>query len=446
MASLTSKFSVDICALLSGNNITRLDFDVDHQVVEHNVFKTLVDVSNWNTDFPLKNALLFTFVSPSTTPDMLLSLLPLLVYRVSPFFYEPVFIQKQQTCALSNAVQTRLFAPYSLDPSAVTQDVSYYLVKNEPYDNEIVKNLSFRTYMASQPSVPLLYVYLLQVAMACQTLMWSKIKHGRLNCDAVDLVQLQNPYSTRVTCGRTSLIFNYDETLQYSVYISKLEHSKKAEVVDASDFITFFKDFYLTLKQLYHMSHGQKMNLISLVTKTEHATSVLASWDPTPPTMSTDVNLLSLRRLVTPPISLTEAATQDVISMYENDNVLNKVPVASGVPSGVPSGAPAEARPAFTLNFAQGTTPGQILIPVLPRLIKTEFTEVDDLNMFLPMDQILENLKSVLSQSRLLLKKSIVLEETMKAVPLSYRAKPNLFHPSGEVNVDNVLKTLRYLY
>lgn len=439
MASLTSKFSVDICSLLFRYNVTRVDPGVDHQLVEPNVLKILVDISSWKTIFPLVNALVFVFVSPSVTQDMMLSLLPLSVYRVSPFFYEPVFIQKQETCALSNALKTKLFAPFSLDLSAVTRPIRYYLIKNEPYDNKVVQSLTLRTYMASQPSVPLLYVYVLQVAMACQTLMWSKIKHGRLNCDAVDLIQLESPYTTKVTCGSTKVIFKYDETLKYSVYISKLEHSNKVEDVDASDFITFFKDFYLTLRQLYHTSYGQKMNLISLVTKPEHAKQVLRNWDPTDEKISQDSNVLSLRRRVTPPSPLfTKEKTAELISSYAS--------FPASVPSGVTAGTPAGAGAAFTMGVGHGFPPGQFLIPVLPRLTKTEFKEVDDdLEMFLPMEQILENLTYVLSQSRLLLKKNIVLGETLKGVPLSYVAKPNLFHPSGEVNTENVFKTLRYL-
>ena len=459
MASLTSKFTVDICELLSAGNVRKLthcQLDLDAS----NVLQLLVDVSGWKTDLPLLSAFLFTFVGNSPTKDMMLSLLPLLVYRVCPFFYEPVFIQRQTTCPLPPDLQQEMFFPYVLNPSAVGEDINYFLVKNEPYDNFVIEHLTLQTYMASQPSVHLLYVYVLQVAIACQTLMWSKIKHNRLTCEAVDLVQLHEPFSQKVVCGRTIVKFNYDDTLKYSVFISKLEHAEKVEeeTVDVSDFITFFKDFYLTLKNLYHMEHGQKMNLLSLVTRSQYATSVLAQWDFTPETASIDTNILNLRPIVTPPISLNAEKTEKLIDSYALDTVLQE---ASSAPASAAALAPALAPasssvaaasapaptlsgPSFVLeDDKQGVAPKKTLIPVLPRLTKTNFSPLtDNLEMFLPMKQILLNLKNVLSKSRFL--HNNVEWDSLQKESLTYRCNQKMFHPSGEVKVEKVFQ-LTYL-
>lgn len=471
MVSISSKFNIDFCyhlQHLKPSETISAVYNKDYATqIASNVLQSLIKIENMQLTPNVTQAFLFVLTQASedtnNTKKMLLRLLPLLVYRLSPFFYEPLFVtQNQSNCVIPLKMQNDVLYPFLLNEPLIEKN-NVFLVKNEPYDNPIVNYLSLKTYMATQPSAPFLYVYVLQVALACQVLQWSKVKHNQLNCASVDLIELQNPYSQQVTCGSHTVLFNHDENLKYSVILSRFDtaelvepsvkngteetDSKSVESLDtflSTDFISFFKDFCVNLNSLYNLSYEQNTKLLSIVA--DNPVEVLRQWGLSISGPSIESSLLNINPIITPPLQIDLETTANLITSYASDELLAALATgtdASTDTEGI-STAPVIIRPdsPFFVNFVGHEISSVFpldnsnLIPVLAKLKKKSADQVKDVSTFYNMNLIIKNVKNLVSQSRVLSRNILI--DNPQPNSLNYVARKSFFHKSGDVNVGNI--------
>jgi hypothetical protein len=386
---------------------------------------------------------------------MLFTLLPLLVYRVSPFFYEMFLLTGYTTrCRISENEQKTLILPYELPETVRTKQ---YFIKNEPYENPVLYGLTLKQYMATQPLVHFLYVHLLQVAMACQTLVWSKIKHNQLLCDAVDVVKLNKPFEQLVTSGHTTVLFIYDHVLQHTLYLSKWDSATEEKTdVNMKDFGKFFTNFYHCLNKVYDLSLGQKVELVKLVVQSDKVGSVIDGLERRPVTGESagETNLFRVFPKdvgILPVQPVDEAFMTDLMETYNESatpdlllsNLIPQLTTATAAAAIVPP----HFSPFFTTDPLQNVflSNSAVPLPTVPPLFdgSEELTHVVDIGVdsFLELDDVLVNLKALL-QSNPFVRNNVKFVSASKKHPLKYTSKPEFFHNNGQVNVAEVFSNL----